>query len=676
MLHKDEINILRIIRLAPAFVVILSVFAIFFIVKNNNTQFNKEVEQLKFDSIAEKKSLVKSEVLKVHDFISHQKAQSIEKIKANLQERVKEAHAIASALYQNNQDKKPDEIKKLISDALRDIRFNQGRGYFFVYQTDGLSVMHPILPHLQTTNLWDFTDIKGRFVIRELSKIATEEGEGFLRWWWRKPTDTETEYEKIGYSKHFAPFNWFIGTGDYVLDYEEELKASLLKSVNHIKYSKDGYVFVIDKSGTYLSHYKKAYIGKNRINLVDDNGFEITKNLLKAANAGEDFISYIGTIRPSTGLPGRKISFVKGFSDWQWAIGSGAYLDDIDRIITDKKIALDEKYKQKLLQASLIGGTVTIVLFIISLVFANAIKRRFEAYKLNVNEKRSLLNALNRDLENKVISRTTELTKTNNELEAALSSLKQTQVKLIESEKMSSMVNVVSGIAHELNSPLGVMLTSISQIENKVERIFSQLKAQKLSKKELLQLEDSSQIGFELLNRNLDKAIQLVQHFKSLSMDSKDNTLTTFSITELIQLLCDSYQGILKNHQVSLQLNLTDNTLIKSNKAVLTEVLSQLIDNSLLHAFTNTHHKIIAIEVTHNTEAIIINYQDNGQGLCQQGIKKIFEPFYTTKRSTNCTGLGMPIVYNQINYKLQGNIQCEPALPTGLKFIIRVPLAT
>ena len=674
MLAKDELNIIRTVRLAPVFVVLLSLCAIIIYLINSNNQFKNEVEQLKQTSIQEKKSLIKAEVLKVHDFIKHQKAQTIEKIKANLKERVREAHAIANAIYINNQHKPAQEVKKLISDALRDIRFNQGRGYFFVYQIDGLSVMHPILTQIQQTNLWDFTDIKGSYVIRDLSNIATTKGEGFLRWWWRKPADINTEYEKIGYSIYFKPFDWFIGTGDYVLDYEAELQQDLLKTVNRIQYGEDGYIFVIDNQGTFLSHYNKDNIGKNRIDLVDINGIEVTKALIEAAKQGENYVSYVGTIKPTTGLPERKISYVKGFKDWQWAIGSGAYLDDIDKEIALRKTKLNRKHNQKLIQAILIGFALASLLFITSLVFANSIKKRFERYRVSVNEKNKQLNELNKHLESKVKQRTQELSLSNAELATTLESLQETQNKLIESEKMSSMLGLVSGIAHELNSPLGVMVTSVSQIESKIAQIFSQIKAQKLTKSELEQLEQAYQSGMVLVNRNLEKAIQLVQSFKSLSIENNIEKIQTFELNELITLIANSYQSIIKKHQVEIALKLSGNIEIETDKPVLTEVIAQLIDNSLLHAFDNITTRQITISTTCENKAVIINYQDNGNGLCEQAVAKIFEPFYTTKRSIKCTGLGMPIVYNQVNHKLLGSITCKP-LAQGLSFTIKLPIS-
>jgi signal transduction histidine kinase len=674
MLNKDEINILRTVRLAPLFILILSLIAIVMIYQNNNSQFNAEVEKIRADSIFEKTLLIKNEVLKVHDLIKSEKAQSIKKIKDNLQERVREAHAIATSIYRNNPDKSEQEIKLLIGDALRDIRFNKGRGYFFVYQSNGLSVMHPIMPHLQNTNLWDFKDVKGSYVIRNLSNIGSAAGEGFFRWWWKKPTDTETEYEKIGYSKHFAAFDWFIGTGDYVLDYEEELKKEILERISRVKYGEDGYIFVVNEKGTYLNHIEKKHIGKNRLSLTDSNGVLITQEIINVAQNGEGYLSYIGTIKPSTGLPANKTSFIKGFEDWHWAIGSGAYLDDIESVVLSKKTALNKKNQVKLLQTLALGTTTSFMLFLISLAFSNNIKHRFQRYRVNVTEKTHQLNELNLHLEDKVSDRTQALAASNKELELTLTSLQNTQEKLIASEKMASMVNLVTGVAHELNTPLGIMVTSISQIESEIESVFNKIKSQKVSRSELLRSEEIFQLGTDLLNNNLDKSIQLVKNFKSLSIYNEPEKPQKFSINILIETLKDSYQSALQKHKAQLNLIFIDDVIVESYKDVIVDVLTQLIENSLIHAFSEVESPCITLRVSASNDQLMIDYFDNGLGLNDEGKEKIFELFYTTKRNSTCTGLGMPIVYNQVTQKLQGNITYTQPSLQGIRFTITIPM--
>lgn len=672
MLNKDEIIILRTVRLVPTFILVLSLLAIILIFQNNNSHFNDEVERIRADSEREKTQLIKREVLKVHNLIKSEKAEFIDQLKNDLQARVIEAHTIASSIHRNNQDKSETEIKLLISDALRDIRFNNGRGYFFIYQTDGLSVMHPILPHLQNTNLWNFQDEKGLYVIRELSNIATTADSDFLRWWGKKSPDSDKEYEKIGYSKHFAPFNWFIGTGDYVIDYEEELKTKILKRISRVRYGKNGYIFVVDQSGVYLNHITKDVIGQNRMKVADQNGFMVTQEIIKAAKSGEGYLSYIGTIKPSTGLPAKKTSFIKGFKDWHWAIGTGAYIDDIESVVLSKKLALNQERRSKLLQTLFIGATISLALFIISLLFANNIKRRFLRYKVHVSAKTHQLNELNHNLEDKVADRTSALEKTNDELQSALISLTNTQKKLIASEKMASMVGLVSGVAHELNTPLGIMVTSISQIENELEKLCNKIKSQQLSRKDLQRSEDAFNLGTELLKSSLDKSVKLIDNFKSLSINNQPEIANKLSINRLIQSLSNSYQGRLKEHNTELSLCFTDDIIITSYKDTIIDVLTQLIENSLTHAFNETASPHISLSIKELDDYVEIDYFDNGLGLDGEGADKVFDLFYTTKRNTNCTGLGMPIVYNQITQKLMGSIEYVQQTGKGLGFSIKI----
>ena len=672
MLHKDEIRILRIVKLAPIFVAIVSLISISIVYQNNQIQFNKEVQELIQRSNMDKDNLIKSEVLRVYDFIKAKKALAIDKIKFDLKNRVREAHTIANAIYKNNRDKSDKQIKALINDALRDIRFNNGRGYFFIYETKGTNVLHPLLPHLENKNLWSFKDVKGDHIIQISSEIATKQGEGALTWWWKKPADIETEYEKVGYIKHFAPYDWFIGTGDYIVDYEEELKKELLVIINEIRYGKEGYIFIIDQQGVYLSHVKKSYLGQNRIDYLNPEGVAITRKIIDVAKSGEGFFSYVGSIKPSTGEPSSKRSFIKGFDDWQWAIGTGAYLNDIAEIVAIKKAALNEKNSRELMQIIILGAVVSLGLFLISLLFSNTIKRRFKHYQDNVNNKSAALNDLNSNLERLVLSRTTALEAANIDLEATLTNLQSTQSKLLESEKMASMVGLVSGMAHELNTPLGIMVTSISQLEVEIDFLFEKLHAQQLSRKDFQRIKEAWELGHRLLGTNLQRSVELVNSFKSLSMHNDTDEIQIFSIKLLVNSIADTFMNKFKSLGVELKVEIEKDILLNSYQWVLIEILSQLINNSLTHGFAKTDAPCIDILIQEDKGCVEINYSDNGCG--SKHTDQIFDLFYTTQRGTECTGLGLPIVYNQVVHKLLGTISCAVDKQQGLAFNINIPI--
>ncbi len=91
---------------------------------------------------------------------------------------------------------------------------------------DGVNVMHPLLPHIEGTSKIGVQDLKGKFIVKEHIDLirASKDGSAFYRWWFKKPGEGDKEFEKIGYAKHFEPYDWFIGTGEYVADVEEDIK--------------------------------------------------------------------------------------------------------------------------------------------------------------------------------------------------------------------------------------------------------------------------------------------------------------------------------------------------------------------------------------------------------------------------------------------------------------------
>lgn len=669
-LSRDEKRILKITRLVPILVLIVSILLITFITNKNNERFKNDVSQMKEESIAEHKNQVKNEVYRVHQFIVQERLKTNTSIKQNMKSRTNEAYAIIQSIYEKNSDKKPQQIQKIIKDALIDIRFNDGRGYFFIYDTSGTVFMHPILSHLEATNLWDLQDVKGQKVIQSLSTIATQKDEGFLTWWWNKPgiNNTKEEFEKIGYVKHFKPYNWFIGTGEYVVDFESDLKEELLTHIQNISSGKNNYMFVIDNTGQYLAHYRDDYIGQNRINIVDKNGLPFTQEIIKIANSGEGYLSYVGTVKPTTGLPAEKISFIKGYSDWGWAIGTGVYLSEINEIINQKQLNLDKKNQQELYKIIILGSAVCVPLFILFIFISNQIKSRFQSYKNHVLVKSNELQTLNKELENIVIQRTETLQNT-------IIDLKQTQEKLVETEKMASMMGLVSGVAHEINTPFGIAITALSQTEEDITNLLIQLKEQKLTKSYLAQFEEASQVSYELINKNMKKAINLIENFKSLSLQEKIEEKKDFQLTDAIEQSIYVNKHLLENEDITVSIQGLSDIKMNSHFNAVFDVFNQLIQNSLIHAFNknNKSSNKILISSSMSDSFIIISYEDNGQGIDEKDKDKIFEPFYTTKRNTSCTGLGMSILYNRIVHQLGGEIVFKSELASGFKLQIKLP---
>ena len=140
-------------------------------------------------------------MIKLNQIFLYEKKEQIKNLKKELQNQVNNAHNIAYSLYKNNKDKLTrEEIISLIKDALREIRFNENRGYFFIYDiSSGMNILHPIKPNLENKDLWSYQDTKGTYLLQEMNKILKVKEATYFNWFWTKPNELNKEYEKIGY---------------------------------------------------------------------------------------------------------------------------------------------------------------------------------------------------------------------------------------------------------------------------------------------------------------------------------------------------------------------------------------------------------------------------------------------------------------------------------------------
>lgn len=259
-------------------------------------------------------------------------------------------------------------------------------------------------------------------------------------------------------------------------------------------------------------------------------------------------------------------------------------------------------------------------------------------------------------------------------LQDALRNLQHAQTKLIENEKMASIGRLVSGLAHEINTPLGIAVTSASHCSSELNRVQTRYQSQDLDEVQFAQFLQELNNGLGLINVNLQRAATLVQNFKLSGSIYSSNEEERFCLSECIQLTLKSLKPLLEKHKIECTLDADDSINLFSDHSAIAQIITNLITNSIHHAFSNTDIKKISIKTTRTDTHALLHYHDNGCGISDAVRQKIFEPFFTTARSTGGSGLGMSIVYNLITQKLKGDIQI--ASPhQGAYFIINIPLA-
>lgn len=251
--------------------------------------------------------------------------------------------------------------------------------------------------------------------------------------------------------------------------------------------------------------------------------------------------------------------------------------------------------------------------------------------------------------------------------------LKRT-AQLLESEKMAALGNLVAGVAHEVNTPLGITITATSTLAEIIENLEKSMNEGRLSEDLFVGfLKDSDELLF-LINSNLSRAAELVQNFKNTAVDHSDQNIHIFNIYESIHYLLISLKPELVKLDVEIELNADKELSIYSYPSAWMQIASNLVINSCRHAFTGIETPKIIIRMTITNNKIILDYSDNGIGIAKDKIDKIILPFYTTARGSGGSGLGMSIVYNLITEQLKGEIQMNSNLGEGFHVTIECPL--
>lgn len=266
--------------------------------------------------------------------------------------------------------------------------------------------------------------------------------------------------------------------------------------------------------------------------------------------------------------------------------------------------------------------------------------------------------------------RETELERLIEERTAALT---HTQAKLIEQDKMAALGSLVAGIAHEVNTPLGVAITASTSIVEFAAVLSDKLNSDAVTLEELLELAAVISHGASLVNNNLQRATTLIRSFKQLAVDQSDFHISDFNLKQYLHEIFITHAPVLKKAKVDYLLTIDSDIQMHQAAGKLAQLFSNLIMNSLNHAFPGGHGGCIKVDAKRDASNVRICFSDNGVGASQNVRKHIFEPFFTTRRGTGGSGLGMHIVYNLVTH-LKGEISVADAAP-GLMINICLPLS-
>jgi signal transduction histidine kinase len=242
--------------------------------------------------------------------------------------------------------------------------------------------------------------------------------------------------------------------------------------------------------------------------------------------------------------------------------------------------------------------------------------------------------------------------------------------KLMQTEKMASLGGLVAGVAHEINTPVGIAYTASSYLEKESIEIKKLYDSNQISRSDLNRFIDLSRESSQLIFTNLNKAANLVRSFKQVAVDQSSEQVRTFLVKEFIEGVLDTLGPLFKRTQHKVVLECSEDLKITSYPGAFSQIITNLVSNSLQHGLEEVDEGQISITVLKSENHFEFHFSDNGKGMDSHLLENLYEPFYTTKRSEGGTGLGMHIVYNLVSQTLGGTINCKSRPDHGTHFVI------
>lgn len=270
--------------------------------------------------------------------------------------------------------------------------------------------------------------------------------------------------------------------------------------------------------------------------------------------------------------------------------------------------------------------------------------------------------------------------RTTQKLSETLNHLEETQTQLVQSEKMASLGKLIAGVAHEINTPLGIAVTSTSLIQENTEDMAKKLNDKSLNQKQLQSYINIVTESSVISNKGLERVIELMHNFKEVAADQIVESVREVNIANYVNEVMTTLANEMKKNQVHYIFSGDDTIRISTIPGALAQVITNLVNNSIRHGFQSGDEdrkksNDITINIEQNSiDEICLTYHDNGLGMSNDVLAQVFDPFFTTKRNKGGTGLGMNIVFNIIEQKLSGHIDIDSTLGEGVTCKITLPL--
>jgi two-component system NtrC family sensor kinase len=255
----------------------------------------------------------------------------------------------------------------------------------------------------------------------------------------------------------------------------------------------------------------------------------------------------------------------------------------------------------------------------------------------------------------------------------AMADLRLTQESLLQAERLASLGGLVAGVAHEINTPVGIALTSASVLKDATDEVQAALAGDGLKKSMMLRYLATAAESSRLIMNNACRAAHLIHSFKQIAVDQTTEARRPFALMEYVEEIVTSLRPKLRTMRIDLKFDGAEDIVLDSYPGAFAQVITNLVLNCADHAFDPDQPGDIRIHARLDRDVVELELSDNGKGIAPELLDRIFDPFFTTRRGQGGTGLGLNIVYNLVAKQFGGTISVRSTPGHGTCFTLRIP---
>lgn len=295
-----------------------------------------------------------------------------------------------------------------------------------------------------------------------------------------------------------------------------------------------------------------------------------------------------------------------------------------------------------------------------------------EAFRRSVREQRRLVKVSDR-LQAQLASLNQELDRRRTEAEDALARLEETQASLVQSEKLASLGALVAGVAHEINTPVGIALSCASHLDDAVREMRRLFESDDIAVDEFERFMATAGDTSRLVLANCERAAALIRSFKQVAVDRTSAERRPFDLAAVIGETMSSLSPGVRQGGHTVELDSQPGITVDGFPGALSQILTNLVMNSLVHAYEPGRRGRLSLVARLDGEQVRMVYSDDGKGIPEDNLKRIFDPFFTTRRGSGGAGLGLHIAYNLATGPLSGTLSCDSTVGNGTTFTLVFP---